>query len=140
MRIVEKGTAISRYTKIDGEKVHKHHVTMNKSTSTEYELDWTFDFTDVTHDELLLIASRDLVIKSRPVFKLLPASELSGWDEKVFSVREMLDTETRSTLTPEQKVMKNITKLDDAAKQRMIDELQKSLDILEIVNRKKTEV
>ncbi len=127
MENVKHGTTISRYTKVDGDTVHKHHVTLNKTTKSMYELDWYFDFTDVSHDELLELASRDLVIKHRPQFKSAPVDALESWAKRTFSVREFLNRENRSKLSPDERAHRAIDKLDDAGKQRMIDKLQADL-------------
>lgn len=123
MRNVIKGETVSRYTNVDGDTVHKHHVTMNKASASEYEMDWAFDFSGVTREELMVLASRDLVIKARPVFKSLPADALDEWDDRVFSVREILDTENRTTLSPDEKARRAVSKLTDEQKAALIAEL-----------------
>ncbi len=123
MENVKHGDTISRYTKVDGNVVHKHHVTRNNPTKSAYEMDWYFDFENVNHDELLELASRDLVIKHRPQFKSAPADTLEGWGNKTFSVREFLDRERRNTLSPEEKVRNAVAKMSPEQKAKLIAEL-----------------
>ena len=70
-----------------------HHVTLNKPTDASYQCLWTFDFTDVTREELEIIAARKLVIEYRNPFKNAPAKELEalGLDNQTFGIRQILD-------------------------------------------------
>jgi hypothetical protein len=93
MKIVKQGEKADRSVSIKGDLVTRQHVTLNKPTKSEYALTWAFDFSDVTREELLTVASRAIVIALRPEFKAASASELESWDNRTFSVREYLDSE-----------------------------------------------
>ena len=93
MKIVKQGEKADRSVSIKGDLVTRQHVTLNKPTKSEYALTWAFDFSGVTREELLTVASRAIVIALRPEFKVASASEIEAWDNRTFSVREYLDSE-----------------------------------------------
>jgi len=93
MKIVKQGEKSVKSTVIAGDVVTKQHVTLNHNTKADYQLTWKFDFEDISRGELLLVASRALVIALRPEFKAASAAELESWDNRTFSVREYLDSE-----------------------------------------------
>lgn len=121
MKVVKQGETVSRSTRVEGEVVVKHHVTQHQ-TLGDVEVTWKFDFTDVTHEQLLELASRDLVIKARPQFKKLKAEEAEKWDGKVFSVKEMLESQ-RATVD-------NLTKATRAVEKMSPEELEQLKKLL----------
>jgi hypothetical protein len=110
MKIVKQGEKADRSVSIAGEVVTRQHVTLNKATKSEYALTWSFDFSGVSQNELMTIASRAIVIALRPEFKVASASELETWDNRIFSVREYLDSE-RSKVDDVEKARRLLGKL-----------------------------
>lgn len=111
VKYVLDGETVNRKTTVslEGNTVTKHHVTEHKTGKVE--CDWTFDFSNVTQEELLELASRDLVIKMRPKFKAIKSSDIPEWKEKTFNVREFLDGAGRSTLSDSEKFARLAGKL-----------------------------
>ena len=122
LKYVLDGETVNRSTTVSTESntVRKHHVTEHKTG--KIECDWTFDFSGVTHAELLELASRDIVIKHRPKFKALKSSEVPGWINKTFSVREFLDNSGRSSLTDAEKASKLLAKMDSEEVAKILKE------------------
>ena len=65
MKHIKSGEAEPRTMSVRDEVVNVHHVTLNKPTDSNYALDWAFDFEDVSHNELLKLATRTMVIQVR---------------------------------------------------------------------------
>lgn len=126
MRIALKGEVISRNTIVDVDEntVLKQHVTFNKPTQSGYILDWVFNFSDVSIKELMELASRDLVIKHRPAFKLCPKADLEPWDTKTFSVRDFLDREGGVKLSPVERATRAVAKLSNDERLALIESLE----------------
>ena len=99
--------------------VQVDHVTLNKPTDAQYQCRWIFDYSDVTREELEIIASRGLVIKYRNPFKNAPASELDGLDNQTFLVRNILD-KTPQRLDPIQKARKAVSGLTKAQVEELL--------------------
>ena len=124
MKIVKQGEKAERSVSVSGDIVRRVHVTLNKPTKAEYQLDWSFDFSGVSKEELMTIASRAILIAMRPEFKAATGSELSGWEVKTFSVRGYLDSE-RAKVDDAEKVKRILGKMSkeqrDAILSRLID-------------------
>lgn len=87
MTKVIDGNTYSRSVTIEGNVVTRNHVTEHKNG--KYAGAWHFDFTDCTPDEIMELASRSVLIGSRPKFKASSAPE--EWGDKVFKVRDYID-------------------------------------------------
>ena len=122
MKIVKQGEKADRSVSIKGDLVTRQHVTLNKSTKSEYALTWAFDFEGVTREELLTVASRAIVIALRPEFKVASASEIEAWDNRTFSVREYLDSE-RAKVDDVEKARRLLSKMTPEQKQRALAQM-----------------
>jgi len=94
MRKVKQGEKVSRVTTVDGQVVTVVHVTEH-STEGKVVLNWKFDYTDVTEDEMLREMSRAHVIDMRPAWKKLGAGEAEKQADMTVNMREYLDRERR---------------------------------------------
>lgn len=122
---IKQGETVARITTIVGDVVEKQHVTYNKPTDSHYQLKWTFDFTSVSREELLRMASASFVIAMRPKFKTAPVAEIDQWVKVDFNVRDYLDAESAGQkLTPFERAMKNAEKLTPAQKKELAQKLQ----------------
>ena len=90
---------------IDENVVQIDHVTLNKPTGMHWQCRWVFDFTDVSREELEIMAARKLVIDYRVPFKGASESALDGLDNQTFMVRQILSS-TPQRLSPVQKAKK----------------------------------
>jgi hypothetical protein len=98
LKAILKGENGHKETKVDGDKATISHVTLNKATESHYQMEWGFDFTDVTREELIRMATAHLAINITPgraAFKKLTAAEIKeqgdSWAFRTYSVREYLD-------------------------------------------------
>ena len=85
--------------------VEINHVTLNKATKSYYQCRWTFDFTDVTRNELEIMAARKLVIDYRIPFKTVSEQAIEGLQNQTFMVDEILNAKPQR-LSPVQKAKK----------------------------------
>ena len=122
MKIVKQGEKADRSVSIKGDLVTRQHVTLNKATKSEYSLTWSFDFSGVSKEELMTVASRAIVIALRPEFKVASASELEAWDNRTFSVREYLDSE-RSKVDDVEKARRILSKLSPEQRETILAQL-----------------
>ena len=122
MKIVKQGEKAARTCAISGDVVTRTHVTLNKPTKAEYQLTWAFDFSGVSKEELMTIASRAIVIALRPEFKVEPAANLEVWDNRTFSVREYLDSE-RSKVDDVEKARRLLGKLTPEQREAILAQL-----------------
>lgn len=124
---VKKGEEVKRWTTVDTEKsvVTKHHVTQHGEgdSKTFHQLTWKFDFSNVTQEQLLELASRDLVIKKRTGFRGIPVKEIPQWDGITFDVAEFMKKE-RSKLSPMERAKKAVGNLSEEDRQALLKELQ----------------
>lgn len=127
MKIIKQGEKADRSVKVSGDVVTRKHVTLNKATSAEYQLEWSFDFAEVTKEELMTLASRSIVIALRPEFKIALSAELPSWEAKTFSVREYLDSE-RATIPASDKVKRLLDKMSVEQRQAILSQLVKSTE------------
>ena len=90
--------------------VEINHVTLNKATKSYYQCQWVFDFTNVTRNELEVLAARKLVIDYRVPFKTVSEQAIEGLQNQTFMVDEILSAKPLR-LSPVQKARKAITGL-----------------------------
>lgn len=122
MNIVKQGEKSVKSTEIAGDVVTKQHVTLNHNTKADYQLTWRFNFEDVTREELLLVASRALVIALRPEFKQAATADLESWDNRTFLVREYLDSE-RAKVDDSEKARRLLSKLSPEQRASILAQL-----------------
>jgi len=107
MKQVLKGTTVTRDETIDGRVVTKDVSTLNAASDANYLDTWTFDYTNVSEDELLVLATRSLVIEAQGKFRRAKSDKLSKFDRLSVNVREYLDNKRKKS-TPEQRKAKAI--------------------------------
>lgn len=132
--IVRKGDdVVERITTVNVSKstVTKVHVTQHGKgdKATYHKMKWTFDFSDLTNEQLLEVASRDAVIKARPAFRDIPDKKIPEWDDKVFNVGEML-TRERQKLPPLEKAKQAVSNLSEDEREALLEELQDEREAL----------
>ncbi len=98
MKKVLKGEKVTRTTTVDNDVVSTFHVTQH-GTIGNVATTWHFNFDGIDRDELLILATRSLLIDARRDFKTLPENVAEQWDGQSFLVSDML-TKTRKTATP----------------------------------------
>lgn len=130
IKTITKDETYERSTKVDGDVVTVvRTVKPNEDSPIRYVVNWTFDFADVTPDELRELASRTLVIDVQRAFRA--ASDMDRkklFDNKPWFVRVLIDAaKTRKSADPATRVRNAVAKLGDAEKTALIAEIEASL-------------
>ncbi len=93
--------------------------------SARYNLTQTFDFVDVSNDEILTLATRSLRIDVQSVWrKDSDRMNAEKWADRKWSVRAMLD-QTRTKTDPKTKVLNAIGKMSKDEKDAILELLKK---------------
>lgn len=104
-----------------------HTVKPEKDSPVRYELNWTFDFSDVTASEMLALAGRTVLITQQAAWRKLPTDKERLNEETVdnvtYRVRDMLD-QKRSAADPKTKVIRAAEKMSKAERAEMIAALE----------------
>lgn len=130
MNIVKQGEKRVVGTKIVGsDTVEVKHVTMNKPSNTHYAMKWSFDFSNVSREDLMKLATRALVIDQRPKFKdEKDSKKLETWDNRTFSVAKILAKE-RARVSAEEKATRAVTALPESEQIALLKQLLASKGI-----------
>lgn len=105
----------------DGMMVSRKHVTRHK-TGDVY-LTWSFDFTDCSQSQILELASRAVLIGTRPEFKKVPAAIIDEWDGRTFNVADFMSRERTAKSSPD-KVKTMFAGLSDDEKADLLKDLK----------------
>lgn len=133
--ILKKGDEFKKVTKVitDDSTVHvRRTVRPDKKSTERYVIDVVYDYSDVTHEELLELATRSIVIDDQRNWRKAAETAIPDEDrwtnEAVRSVREMLDEErTRGPVDPKKVVVSNWSKMSKEDKAEMLRQLQEEL-------------
>lgn len=128
MRKLSSTDQATRSIKADGEKVVCiHTVKPDRESPTRYELTWTFDFSNVSQEELLQLAGRTVLITQQAAWRALPTDkerlDADKVDNVTYSVRDMLDAGRRQA-DPKAKVVNAAAKMSDAERAELIKQLE----------------
>ena len=89
--------------------------------TARYNLVWSFDFANVTADEVRKLATRSLRIDGQSTWrKARNKMDADIWQDKKWSVRAMLD-QTKQKADPTQKVLNAAAKMTKAERRVLID-------------------
>ena len=114
-------------THVSENVVQIDHVTLNKATGIHWQCRWIFDFTDVSREELEIMAARKLVIDYRVPFKGASPTALDGLENQTFMVREILSA-TPQRLDPMTKAKKALIALSPEDIAELLAERQHAYD------------
>ena len=125
LKAIPKGEQATLRTTVQGEKVTTvHTVKPNGESQDRFNLTWTFDFSKVTKEELQKLAERTLRIKMQSNWrKAKDRMDAEIWDNRTFSVREILDT-GRKSADPVEKVTNLVEKMSPEEKRALLEQLQ----------------
>lgn len=103
---VLKGESVSRNTSVDIESqtVTMFNVSKNDTTGHGYKVNWMFDFSDCSDDEILLLAARSTLIAYRKNFRKVPIANIHNFAEKTINVKEEVLNVERKGKTDEEKM------------------------------------
>lgn len=125
---VKRGETVVRRTKIDteaGQAEVIRTVKPNAQTDTKTRVHWTFDFADVTEEEVMELAVRTLVIDAQRAWRNMSAADRSKNAERTIRVREMLDAaKTRGTGDPVKRAASLASKMTDEEREELLRLLQ----------------
>jgi len=126
MRKVLQGTKVSRETSVNGNKVSVIRTTEHKKFG-EVINNWTFDFSGVNPDEIMVLATRPLVITTQAQLRAAKTTaEADKFDTATFSVRDFLDRE-RAKLSPEEKFERAVAGLPPEKVKEILEAQLKAL-------------
>lgn len=125
MVIVKQGEQVPKFVKVDGLVVTRQHVTEHGKLGNVL-VKWSFDFTDVSPTDLMVLASRSVLIGVRPKFKKTSNGEAEAWNNRTIKVKEYLEG-AREVLSTEEKARRVISTMSADQKAKLIAELQASL-------------
>jgi len=122
--VVKSGESVSRITTVntDTKIVRKFNVSKNDTTNKDYKVNWKFDFSNCTEEEILSWASQAVVIAYRKHFRKLPETDISKFADKTIDVHTEMVSERR-TLSDAEKVQRAISKMSDEEKALLIEQL-----------------
>ena len=127
--VVKSGESVSRITNVNTNTkiVRKFNVSKNDTTNKDYKVDWKFDFSKCTEEEILTWASQAVVIAYRKHFRKLPENEISKFADKTIDVHTEMVSERR-TLTDAEKVQRAMSNMSDEDKAELIAQLTASIE------------
>ena len=122
---VKAGEKVSRTKSIDleGKKVTLFNVSKHDGTGKNYKVKWTFDFFNVSQEDLLELASRAAVIAFRKHFRGVDKSEIPNYRELTIDVQREVVEKERKPANPVEKVKKLMEGLGEEEKRKLLEEL-----------------
>ena len=122
---VKAGEKVSRTKSIDleGNRVTLFNVSKNDVTGKNYKVKWTFDFSNVSKEDLLELASRAAVIAYRKHFRGVEKGEIPRYKELVVDVQKEVVERERKPANPVEKVKKLMEGLGEEEKRKVLEEL-----------------
>ena len=104
----------------------RHTVRPDSGSSNRFNLEWRFDFADVSQKELVELATRTVLIRKQGEWrKAQDRMNATVWDNVVFAVRDILDSK-RKTADPFQRLMSQIGKMSAGEKAAIMKTLQEA--------------
>ena len=123
LKKVMQGETVKKYVRVHDKVVERQHVTEHGKLGNVL-LKWSFDFDGVSDDAILELASRAVLIGSRPKFKKTSPQEAEEYAEKRISVALFLERE-RAKLSPQEKAARSLAELPTDQAIKMLEELIK---------------
>jgi len=122
---VKKDEQVPRTRTIDTEakKVTLYNVSKNDKTGKNYKVNWTFDFSGVSDEQLLELASRSAVIAYRKHFRGVAEDSIPEYANQNIDVVSDILTHERKGLSAGDKAKKLFEKMNEEEKQAVLKEL-----------------
>ena len=123
--MVKAGEKVSRQKTINTEAqtVRLYNVSKNDTTDRNYKVDWTFDFSGCTQEEILDLAGRSAVIAYRKHFRNIPEESIPNYAERTISVKDEVLAQERKGRSPTEKAKKILSTMSDEEKLQVLKEL-----------------
>lgn len=122
--VVQKGESVSRQTTIDADNklVFMFNVSNNRKTGHNYKVQWDFDFSNCTQDEIYALAARSAVIAYRKNFRNVSESSIPNYAHKTIDVHKEIMAVERKTLSDSEKVTNLLDQLSDEEKAAILSQ------------------
>lgn len=122
---IAKGEQATITRTVKGDKVTcTHSVKASNDDPNRYNLRWTFNFANVSQEEILTLASKAVLIDKQGSWrKADDRMNAEKWQDATFNVRDMLDNR-RQALDPTERVTKVAAKMSKAERDELIKKLQ----------------
>lgn len=124
MRKLDKTEASNKSTTIMGDIVTVvHTVKPNEESQSRYELTWKYDYTNVTREELMRLATRPMVITKQGQWRgAKDRMNTEKWDNVTFVIRDLLDG-AKKKADPVEKAKKALDALPEDVRAALIAEM-----------------
>ena len=122
---VQAGETVNREKDIvaSEQTVRLFNVSNNKKTGKNYKVDWTFDFSKCSPEEILDLAGRSAVIAFRKHFKDVDESSIQDFEKMTIDVKADVIAGERAKQSPTQKAKKLLASMTPEQRQAILDEL-----------------
>ena len=122
---VKNGETVNRTKDINTEldTVRLGNVSKNDKTGQNYKVDWTFDFSNCTQEEILDLAGRSAVIAYRKTFRNVEEDSIPDYAELTIDVHSEVIAQERTKQSPTQKAKKLLEGMTPEQRQAILDEL-----------------
>ena len=119
-----------RRTEVSGKTVNVLRWTKPDARSEAVACNWTFDYSDCTQQELLELATAEMVIRQQRLWREASAAERLNITDYKIDVHEMINTpRERGPIVPTVKsTAKHADKLSKDDKLALIEQIRKSLE------------
>lgn len=123
---IAKDVTAKRETRVDGRTVHvTRTVRPNEDDPVRCVIRWAFDFSDVSDDELMTLATSQCVINAQRVWRASPTKMDDVWADRKWSVRQMIDAAgTREPVDPVTAANRALEKMSSAERAAFITSLE----------------
>ena len=122
---VKVGESVARTKHIDTEAktVQLGNVSNNKTTGQNYKVDWTFDFSNCSEEEILDLAGRSAVIAYRKHFKEVTEAEIELFESRIIDVHDEVVAKERVKKSPVAQVKNLLEGLSDEQRKALLADL-----------------
>lgn len=125
-----RGETVSRITRVDTEAntiLAIRTVKPSATSDVKTRVEWTFNLDGVTHEELLELAARSLVIDAQRTWRNMSAADRDANAVRDWDVRAMLDAaRTRTSADPVKKAAKLVEGMSDDERRAFLEMLKDS--------------
>ena len=111
--LVKTGEQVSRSTSVNTElqAVTMFNVSKNDITGHGYKVNWMFDFSDCTEEDILLLAARSTLIAYRKNFRKVSENSIPNFEHKTINVKEEVLNVERRGKSDEEKAKDLLSKM-----------------------------
>lgn len=122
---VKHGETVNRVKDISTEKqtVRLFNVSKNDKTGQNYKVNWTFDFSDCTEQEILDLAGRSAVIAYRKHFRGVGEDSIPEYAELTINVHTDVIASERTKKSPTDQAKKLLQSMTKEQREAVLAEL-----------------